>query len=119
MDRVTHLGGKTNAKLIEESDGTLHVLETGDVNGAIKLVEAHKKTNYSNKIAGMQDMAMEKAYEIPEIILQQWCNEAGITDPFGQEAYFLIEKKMRDPQYAKFNYATKSAHTGIIMTGLK
>jgi hypothetical protein len=93
----THLGGITNTQLIQESDGTTHILDVVDAKPAMDYVEQVNK-GLAEKMSVREEFSLE--YVIPLTLVQEWCKEAGVG-VFDKEANFVIEKKMQDPYYSK------------------
>jgi hypothetical protein len=56
--------------------------------------------------------------EVPFVVLQEWAREAGVG-LFSNEMSVIMEKKLQDPQYAKFLAAPKLRDPHVIMKGAR
>jgi hypothetical protein len=107
------LGGVTNTTLHFESDGTMHVEEKQDCEPILDYTHAARNHRFDANVC--DGMATHVA-EIPMVEMLKWCREAGVQ-MFSREADFVIEKKLQDPQYAKFLAAPKLRDPHIVMKG--
>ncbi|MTV67224.1 hypothetical protein GM525_13500 [Streptococcus pneumoniae] len=56
--------------------------------------------------------------EIPAVVLMEWAREAGVGI-FSNEMSAIMEKKLQDPDNAKFLAAPKLRDPHVIMRGLR
>lgn len=115
MGTKQFLGGVTNTTLHFETDGTLHVEEKQDVEPILDYTHAARNHRFSGSTPSGD---MRHVAEVPMVVMIGWAREAGIS-PLSREMSAVLEKKLQDPQYAKFLAAPKQRDPGIIIKGLR
>lgn len=115
MAERIHLGGLTNTTLHIEGDGTTHVEEKLDAQNILDANAAERNQRFSAASPGGEFHSVAR---IPVTVLLQWSREAGLgNDIYGREFEVIMEKKLMDPQYAKFLTAPTLRDPHIIMRG--
>lgn len=110
-----NLGGLTNTTLHIESDGTTHLEEKLDAQNILDANAAERNHRFSAASPGGDIHGVAR---IPYTVLLQWSREAGLgNDIFGREFAPIMEKKLQDPQYAKFLIAPTLRDPHIIVKG--
>lgn len=117
MGNREFFGGATNAQMIFETDGTMHVLESQDVAPILDYTHAARNARYD---ASACDGMLRHEAEIPFTVFKEECLKRGVAPSLGsKEADLVIEAIMADPKYALFRAAPKTRDPRIIMKGAK
>lgn len=111
------LGGVTNTTLHIESDGTTHIEEKQDCETILEANAAERNHRFS---AASPEGGIYGHARVPIVILLQWAREAGLgNNIYGREFEPVMEKKLLDPQYAKFLIAPTLRDPHIIIKGAR
>ena len=115
MAEKIFIPGTVDAVMHVESDGVIHVEHVQDVEPILDYTHAARNHRYS---AVSPEGGFAHVAEIPFVVLQEWAREAGVGI-LSNEMSVVMEKKLQDPQFAKFLAAPKLRDPRIIMRGLK
>ena len=113
-DRI-HIPGTVDAVMHVESDGVIHVEHVQDVEPILDYTHAARNHRYS---ALSPEGFVAHVAEVPFVVLQEWAREAG-CGLFSNEMSIIMEKKLQDPQFARFLAAPKLRDPRIVMKGAK
>lgn len=115
MTERIFIPGTVDAIMHCETDGEITVEHVQDVEGILDYAKAARDNRYS---AMSPEGFVGHVAEVPIVVLMEWAREAG-CGLFSNEMSIVMEKKLRDPAYAKLLAAPKLADPRIIMRGLK
>lgn len=107
--------GAVDAVMHIEADQTIHVEHVQDVEPILNYTHAARNHRFD---AMSPERGFAHVAEIPAVVLMEWAREAGV-DIFSNEMSIIMEKKLQDPQYAKFLAAPKLRDPHVIMRGLR
>lgn len=107
--------GAVTAVMHLETDGVLHVEHVQDVEPILDYTAAGRNNRFD---ALSPEGFVAHEAEIPFVVLMDWAKEAGVG-VLSNEMSFIVEKKLQDPQYAKFLAAPKLRDPHVIMRGLR
>lgn len=107
--------GAVDAVMHIEADQTIHVEHVQDVEPILDYTHAARNHRFS---AASPEGFVAHVAEVPFVVLQEWAREAGVG-LFSNEMSVIMEKKLQDPQYAKFLAAPKLRDPHVIMKGAR
>lgn len=113
-DRI-FIPGTVDAVMHVETDGEITVQHIQDVEPILDYTHAGRNHRFS---AASPEGTVSHVAEVPFVIMQRWANEAGVGI-FSNEMSIIMEKKLQDPQYAKFLAAPKLRDPRVIIKGLR
>jgi hypothetical protein len=119
MAERIHIGGITNSTLHIETDGTMHVEDKLDVQNILDANAAERNQRFS---AASPDGDFYGHARIDLVTLHRWADEAGIprTEILNSlEFAYVMEKKLLDPENAKFLIAPKVRDPRVIIKGAR
>lgn len=112
-----HLGGLTNTTLHIESDGSAFLEEKQDCENILDANAAERNQRFSGLSPGGDFGSVAR---VPVVELLKWAREAGLgNNIYSREFEPVMEKKLQDPQYAKFLTAPTLRDPHIIIKGAR
>ena len=119
MAEKFHVGGLTNTTLHFETDGTMHVEDSQDVQNILDANAAERNHRFS--AASPEGFAHGHA-RVDLATLYRWADEANIPRSdilSSREFSYVMEKKLQDPANANFLIAPKVRDPHIILRGAR
>lgn len=111
------IGGVTNTVITTETDGTLYVEESQDVEPILNYTHAARNHRFN---ADSCDGMLRHEGEIPFTIFQEECKRRGVVPNIASaEGTMVIEAILADPKYALFRAAPSVRDPHIILRGLR
>lgn len=110
-----YIPGTVDAVMHIEADGVIHVEHVQDVEPILDYTHAARNHRFSGV---SPEGTVSHVAEIPAVVLMEWAREAGIG-LFSNDMSAVMERKLRDPQYAHLLAAPKLRDPRIIMKGLR
>ena len=107
--------GTVDAVMHVESDGVIHVEHVQDVAPILEYTHAGRNHRFD---ALSPEGFVAHVAEVPFVVLQEWAREAGVGI-LSNEMSIIMEKKLRDPQFAKFLAAPTLRDPHVIMRGAR
>lgn len=114
MTERVYLGGITNTTLHLEDDGTIHVEEKQDCQ---PILEANQRKR-DHRFGGRRGAVAEEAFDIPMTLVLKWQRECGAA-MLSDEHMAYMNRKLREPEYAKLTTSPARRDPRVVMTGLR
>jgi hypothetical protein len=115
MADTLFLGGMTNTKIYEESDGTMIAEESQDCQSILDMNQRKRDHRFS---AASPEGFVHEVANIPMVPYLDECRKANVK-PFSKEADVVMEAMLANPKYFGFLSAPKVRDPHVIIKGVR